>query len=84
MFMAFPPILTKPFEPKIDNEHSRFLGSAAIVISQVPPKVSKSNIIFPDLNHVKAYAEDCEHRAFHMQAINQNGARIRISPEIVF
>ena len=28
--------------------------------------------------------EDCEHRAFHMQAITQNGARIRISPEIVF
>ena len=28
--------------------------------------------------------EDCEHRSFHMQAINQNGARIRISPEIVF
>ena len=44
MFMAFPPILTNPFEPKMDNEHSRFLGSAAIVISQVPPKVSKSNI----------------------------------------
>ena len=28
--------------------------------------------------------EDCEHRSFHMQAIQQNGARIRISPEIVF
>jgi hypothetical protein len=28
--------------------------------------------------------EDCEHRAFHMQAINKNGARIRISPEILF
>ena len=28
--------------------------------------------------------EDCEHRAFHMEAINKNGARIRISPEILF
>jgi hypothetical protein len=27
---------------------------------------------------------DCEHRAFHMMATAKNGARIRISPEIVF
>lgn len=27
---------------------------------------------------------DCEHRAFHMQAIHKNGARIRISPEKLF
>ena len=28
--------------------------------------------------------EDCEHRAFHIDAINKNNARIRISPEILF
>ncbi len=28
--------------------------------------------------------EDCEHRAFHFEAIHKNNARIRISPEIVF
>ena len=28
--------------------------------------------------------EDCEHRAFHLEAINKNNARIRISPEILF
>jgi len=28
--------------------------------------------------------EDCEHRAFHLMGINNNGARIRISPEILF
>lgn len=28
--------------------------------------------------------EDCEHRAFHLEAIHKNGARIRISPEILF
>ena len=28
--------------------------------------------------------EDCEHRAFHFEAIHKNSARIRISPEIVF
>lgn len=27
---------------------------------------------------------DCEHRAFHMMAESKNGARIRISPEIMF
>ena len=27
---------------------------------------------------------DCEHRAFHMMAIDKNGARIRISPECLF
>jgi hypothetical protein len=27
---------------------------------------------------------DCEHRAFHMMAIDKNGARIRISPEKLF
>jgi len=31
-----------------------------------------------------SYEEDCEHRSFHLQAINKNGARIRISPEILF
>ena len=28
--------------------------------------------------------QDCEHRAFHLQAIYNSGARLRISPEILF
>jgi hypothetical protein len=28
--------------------------------------------------------EDCEHRPFHMEAIEKHGARIRISPEFIF
>jgi len=28
--------------------------------------------------------DDCEHRSFHIQAINKNQARIRISPEVLF
>ena len=28
--------------------------------------------------------EDCEHRSFHIMAINKNEARIRIAPEILF
>jgi hypothetical protein len=28
--------------------------------------------------------EDCEHRAFHIQARQNSGARILISPEVLF
>jgi hypothetical protein len=45
---------------------------------------AKSPIIFPDLGHVKTQFEDCEHRAFHAQAINKDNARIRISNDILF
>ena len=43
-----------------------------------------SNLHFPDLNHVKAYAEDCEHRAFHIQAIKNSGAKIMITNDVLF
>jgi hypothetical protein len=32
----------------------------------------------------KAGLIDCEHRSFHLMAINKNNARIRIAPEIIF
>ena len=32
----------------------------------------------------KAEKVDCEHRSFHLMAINKNNARIRIAPEIIF
>jgi hypothetical protein len=32
----------------------------------------------------KAGLIDCEHRSFHFMAINQNGSRLRIAPEIIF
>jgi hypothetical protein len=41
-------------------------------------------MVFPDFGHVKALHEDCEHRAFHMEAINRQNARIMISPEKLF
>ncbi len=47
-------------------------------------KASKSNMIFHDYGHVKGEFEDCEHRAFHIQAINNDDARIRISNELLF
>jgi hypothetical protein len=45
---------------------------------------SKSELVFPDLGRVKAYKEDCEHRAFHVQSINNDNARIMISAEVLF
>lgn len=46
---------------------------------------SKSDrMVFPDFGHVKALYEDCEHRAFHMEAINKQNAKIMISPEKLF
>ena len=33
---------------------------------------------------VNTYYEDCEHRSFHIQAIKNSGARIMLSPEILF
>jgi hypothetical protein len=52
--------------------------------------ITKSNLVFkqyfkPDgkLN-VDGRYEDCEHRAFHIQARQKSGARIMISPDIIF
>lgn len=47
-------------------------------------KISNSRIIYKKYEHVNGIYEDCEHRAFHIQAINNSKARIRISPEILF
>jgi hypothetical protein len=38
----------------------------------------------PIFTQGKAGMVDCEHRSFHLMAINQNGARLRIAPEIIF
>jgi hypothetical protein len=47
-------------------------------------KVAQSGLIFHDYGHVKGEHEDCEHRAFHVQAINNDNARIMISPDVLF
>lgn len=47
-------------------------------------RAAKSGLIFPDYGHVKADKEDCEHRAFHVQAINNDNARIRITNDVLF
>ena len=47
-------------------------------------RVTKSKIIYKKYHSVDGRYEDCEHRAFHLQAIKNSGARIMISPEILF
>jgi hypothetical protein len=45
---------------------------------------AKSNIMFKDYGNVNGYFEDCEHRSFHSIAITRSGAKICISPEVLF
>lgn len=47
-------------------------------------KASNSKIIFHDYGHVKGKYEDCEHRAFHIQAINNDDAKIMITNDVLF
>ena len=45
---------------------------------------AQSPLIFKKYITVDGRYEDCEHRAFHIQASNNSGAIIRISPEVLF
>jgi len=45
---------------------------------------ANSRIIFKDFGHIKGRYEDCEHRAFHMKAINNDDAKIMITKDILF
>ena len=45
---------------------------------------SNSTMIIKDYGHIKGQYEDCEHRAFHMMAINNDDAKIMISKETLF
>lgn len=47
-------------------------------------RASQSKVIFKKYVTVDGRYEDCEHRAFHIQASNNSGAVIRISPEVLF
>ena len=47
-------------------------------------KVTNSKLIYKKYDVVNGHYEDCEHRSFHLQAIRNSGARIVISPEIIF
>ena len=47
-------------------------------------KATNSKIIYKKYDVVDCRYEDCEHRSFHLQAIKNSGARIMISPEVLF
>lgn len=47
-------------------------------------EIMKSNIIYKKYPTVDGRFEDCEHRAFHILAIQRHQAQIRISPKILF
>ena len=47
-------------------------------------KATGSNLVFKKYVTVDGLHEDCEHRAFHIQARQNSGARIMISPEVLF
>jgi len=47
-------------------------------------KAAGSNLVFKKYVTVDGAHEDCEHRAFHIQARQNSGARIMISPEVLF
>ena len=62
-------IRTDLFPKEFINEHS---------------KVAKSKLIYQQFCNCNGKYEDCEHRAFHIQAIKNSGAKITISPEVLF
>jgi len=45
---------------------------------------SKSPLVYKDFGHIKGSYEDCEHRAFHVQAINNDNAKIMITNDVLF
>jgi hypothetical protein len=53
-------------------------------LSLLPQHLIKHNISLFKGKFDYSKIEDCEHRYFHLMAINKNQARIRISPEIIF
>ena len=53
-------------------------------LSLFPQHIIKQNIALFNGKFDYNKVEDCEHRSFHVQAINKNNARIMISPEIIF
>ena len=47
-------------------------------------KATNSKLVYKKYVTVDGRYEDCEHRAFHIQARKNSDARIMISPEILF
>lgn len=73
---------------------SKFLDTyydGRVRLDLIPPQnleshktVTNSKIVYKKYITVDARYEDCEHRAFHIQARQNSGARIMISPKVLF
>ena len=73
---------------------NKFLNSSydgRVNLKLLPPKymfahikAANSPVIYKDYGHVKGEFEDCEHRAFHVQAINNDDAKIMITNDVLF
>jgi hypothetical protein len=73
---------------------SKFLNTyydGRIRLDLIPPQnlqahknATNSTLVYKKYVTVDGRHEDCEHRAFHIQARQNSGARIMISPEVVF
>ena len=50
----------------------------------IPKQLLLENIAIAGNMHVGKQKEDCEHRSFHFQAIQENNAQIRILPLCLF
>ena len=50
----------------------------------IPKHCIEKNILYAGKPAMQNIKEDCEHRRFHFQAIEENNARIRISPLCLF
>ena len=53
-------------------------------LDYIPENYIQRNILYTGKIISKNVKEDCEHRKFHFQAIRENSARIRISPNCLF
>ena len=58
--------------------------SGVLNLNLLPKHIRDRNINLLGGNFDYGNIEDCEHRSFHLSAINKNNARIMISPEIIF
>jgi hypothetical protein len=55
-----------------------------IDVSLFPVNILQKQIKYTGVPLIQYFKGDCEHRYFHMTAIEKNGARIRISPLCLF
>jgi hypothetical protein len=58
--------------------------SGILNLNLIPKYLTTKNINLLGGKFNYNYKEDCEHRSFHLSAINKNNAKIMISPEIIF